>query len=120
MKHITGIHHVAIKACGQEKYQEVVRFYTDVLELDIASSTPTQTMIDTGAGLLEIFDNGTDEPGEGAWRHIALECDDVAGVVETVRAAGYPITMELKEIPGRGCIAFVTGAAGESIELYNM
>jgi glyoxylase I family protein len=53
--------------------------------------------------------------------HFALATHDVRGVIEKLRAAGYPITMEPKDIQlGTlpASVAFFTGPSGESVELF--
>ena len=81
-------------------------------------------MVDTGAGLLEIFANGNEVPTEGALRHIAFETDNVDDCIECVRKAGYEITMEPKDIviqsnpPYPARIGFCTGPVGESVEFF--
>ena len=57
-------------------------------------------------------------------RHFALKTDDVDGCVKAVREAGYPITVEPKDIvipsqpefPVR--VAFCNGPTGEEIEFF--
>ena len=81
-------------------------------------------MLDTGAGLVEIFSNASEVLGMGAWRHMALNVVDVDSVVFAVRAAGYKITTEPMDIvipsepPCPARIAFCVGPLGEEIELF--
>lgn len=127
-KHIYGIHHAAIKCCGVEEFQKTIEFYRDVLGLTVRRSWGTGTeagaMLDTGAGLVEIFANGQQRLPQGALRHIALAADDVDAVVEAVRAAGYEIQVEPRDIvidsqpPYPARIAFCIGPVGEQIELF--
>ena len=61
-------------------------------------------MLDTGSGVLEIFSTGGTplhsayNGVSGALNHIAFAVDDVDDCIETVRAAGYLITMEPTDI----------------------
>ena len=81
-------------------------------------------MLDTGAGLLEIFANGVDRLDAGALRHIALAVEDTDACVDAVRAAGYKITMEPTDIvigstpPYPARIAFCIGPVGEELEFF--
>ncbi len=125
---VTGIHHVAIKACGVEDYNKTIDFYHNILGMPVFKKWGTGTelgaLIDTGAGMMEIFANGDDYPGQGSMRHIAFEVDDVDAYTEAARAAGYEITMEPKDIviagdyPAR--IAFCIGPVGEEVEFFKV
>ena len=126
---ITGIHHVAIKARGLAAFERLVSFYHDVLALPILREWDLAdggkgAMIDTGAGILELFSNAPDERDAGALRHLALAVADVDVCIEAVRAAGYTVTMEPTDIcipsnpayPAR--IAFCIGPVGEEVEFF--
>ncbi|MGI5868177.1 MAG: phosphopantothenoylcysteine decarboxylase [Kiritimatiellia bacterium] len=125
---IKGIHHVALKAEGMDDYNRAIAFYRDVLGLPVVRSWENEvmhaTMIDTGAGLLEIMSNATDRPGEGAVRHVALATDDVDACVKAVRDAGMKITVEPVDkvisstppLPIR--LAFFIGPLGEIVEFF--
>ena len=126
---ITGIHHVAIKAKGEAAFARLVSFYHDVLALPILREWDLAdggkgAMIDTGAGILELFSNAPDERDAGALRHLALAVADVDVCIEAVRAAGYVVTMEPTVIcipsspafPAR--IAFCIGPVGEEVEFF--
>ena len=125
---INGFHHVAIKCCGIEEFEKTVHFYRDILGLSVARTwgkgDGSAIMLDTGAGLFEIFANGTERLSEGALRHIALDVADTDACVEAVRAAGYTVTMEPKDIsipsnpPYPARIAFCIGPVGEVIEFF--
>ena len=125
---ITGIHHVAIKCCGVAEFEKTVAFYRDVLGLSTARTwgegENVGIMLDTGAGLFEIFANATDRPETGALRHIALAVEDTDACIEAVRAAGYKVTMEPTDIcissqpPYPARIAFCIGPVGEEVEFF--
>lgn len=125
---ITGIHHIALKAKGLENYKKMFEFYHEILGLPIVrewgEGENLGAMLDTGAGMLEIFSNAADVLSEGALRHIAFAVESVDVCVEAVRSAGYEITMEPKDIviasepPFPARIAFCTGPVGESVEFF--
>lgn len=124
MSLIRGIHHVSLKCCDRQEYEKVLHFYHEILGLEIIRSWPAGTMLDTGNGIVEIFTDGEDHPGQGAVRHFALATDDVDGCVSRIRQEGYEIFVEPKEIaipskpafPAR--IAFCRGPLGEEIEFF--
>lgn len=127
---ITGVHHIALKACGVEDYNKTIQFYHEILGMPIARTwgegDNLGAMVDTGAGLLEIFSNGTEYLSAGALRHLAFEVEDTDVCVEAVRAAGYQITMEPKDIviasepPYPARIAFCIGPVGEEVEFFHV
>lgn len=128
-KLITGMHHTALRCCGTEEMERAIAFYCDVLGLSIlrrwGEGSGSGCMIDTGDRPIEMFADA--EPGRkaGIVDHIALSTDDVDAVVQKVREAGFPVTVEPKDIdiacqpPLRARIAFIEGAAGESIEIFD-
>ena len=126
---ITGIHHVAIKAKGEAAFARLVSFYHDILCLPILREWSLAdggrgAMLDTGAGILELFSNAPDERDAGALRHLALAVVDVDVCIEAVRAAGYTVTMEPTDIcipsnpPYPARIAFCIGPVGEEVEFF--
>lgn len=125
---VTGIHHVAIKACGVEDYNKTIDFYHNILGMPIfrqwGEGLESGALVDTGAGMMEIFANGEDYSGQGSMRHIAFEVDDVDSYTEAARKAGYKITMEPNDIviagdyPAR--IAFCIGPVGEEVEFFKV
>ncbi len=126
MAKIRGIHHICIKSNGVEEFEKLVHFYHELLGLPIVyqwgEGQSQGMMLDTGAGYLELFPNAPDSPGQGALRHIALATDDVDGCIETVRAAGYEITIEPKDMVVGGVLparlAFCLGPVGEDVEFF--
>lgn len=125
---VTGIHHIALKCCGVEEFEKTVHFYRDILGLPVARTwgvgAQAAVMLDTGAGLFEIFANGTDRLSAGALRHIALDVVDTDACIEAVRAAGYTVTEEPHDIcipsnpPYPARIAFCIGPVGEEVEFF--
>ena len=121
---ITGIHHVSLK-CGTTKELEKAKdFYLDVLGFAPVREWPEGIMIDSGNGLLEIFSNGPGVKSKGAVRHIAFAADDVDGVIEKVKAAGYEVFIEPNDIvirsdpPFPARMAFCCGPLGEELEFF--
>lgn len=127
---ITGIHHVALKAKGTEAFAKLLDFYNGILGLPIirrwGEGEELGAMIDTGTGILEVFSNAPDVLSAGALRHIALETDDPDACIEAVRAAGYTVTIEPKDIviasepPYPARIAFCIGPVGEEVEFFKV
>ncbi|MBQ9116248.1 MAG: VOC family protein [Clostridia bacterium] len=125
---ITGVHHIALKAKGMEAYEKMLEFYHGILGMPIVRTWETggglAAMVDTGAGMLELFSNAPDELGMGALRHLAFAVEDPDVCIEAVRAAGYTVTMEPKDIvigsepPYPARIAFCIGPVGEEVEFF--
>ena len=125
---VSGIHHVALKACGKDAFDKTIEFYHDLLGLPIVRTWgdggESAAMLGCGDSLFEIFANGDERFYEGALRHIALDVDNIDECVERVRKAGYEITMEPTDIcipsepPYPARIAFCVGAVGETVEFF--
>lgn len=121
---IKGLHHISMKTGSVAEYDRVVAFYKDVLGLAVARTWDGGIMFDTGCGLIEIFTNGTENPGRGVIRHFAFRVDDVDMCVKAVTEAGYEVFMGPKDIeipsaptfPAR--MAFCHGPLGEEIEFF--
>ena len=131
MKPMTvGIHHIALKAKGLQNFNQTISFYHDILGMPIVRTwgegEGIGMMLDTGAGMLEIFANAPDTPAGGPLRHMAFEVTDTDACVEAVRKAGYKITMEPKDIviasdpPYPARIAFCIGPVGEEVEFFKV
>lgn len=124
---ISGIHHVALKCNGTAEFEKTLDFYQNTLGLELVRSwgegEKAGAMLSTGDGLLEVFASGEPLP-QGTIRHFALRTERVDDCVAAVRSAGYPITIEPKDIviasnpafPAR--IAFCMGPVGEEIEFF--
>ena len=121
-----GLHHISIHT---QKFDELMTLYRDVLGMQVRLETTTGlrrfALLDMGDGsFVELSMNPeADEqlsPGNPL-AHFALATHDVRGVTERLRAAGFPITMEPKDIQiGTlpASIAFFSGPSGESVELF--
>lgn len=120
-----GFHHISITT---HKMDESLDFYQDVLGMQIAKETMIGerrlVQLDIGDGLLVELSDPTPEtrdlsPAPKPFNHLGFVTEDLAGAVERVRAAGYPITVEPRTIsagPIQAQLAFVQGPNGESIE----
>ena len=127
---VTGIHHIALKARGLDEFRKTVSFYRELLGLPVARTwgegENSAVMLDTGAGLIEIFANGTDNPGQGVIRHVALQVENTDDCIEAVRQAGYHIISEPVDVtiasnpPYPVRIAFCNGPLGEEIEFFQV
>jgi catechol 2,3-dioxygenase-like lactoylglutathione lyase family enzyme len=130
-----GLHHISILT---RDYAESVRFYRDVLgmslRLEFNIGVRPYALLDMGDGSYielqsprlpdesakrepEISDQATGVPVA----HFALATTDVRGAIEKVRAAGYPVTVEPKDVQLNtlpASVAFFTGPSGESVELF--
>ncbi len=126
-KLISGIHHVALKAGSVEKYRETLAFYRDLFGFELkrtwGEGEGAGAMLSFGDGCMELFAAG-DETHGSVLRHIAFACTDVDLLVSRVRAAGYSILTEPKDIvipsepPLAARIAFCVGPCGEEIEFF--
>ena len=122
---IKGIHHVSLKCADQKTYEEVRRFYCDILGLRVKRVWDEGMMLDTGNGLIEVFDNGAGVRELGAVRHFALAADHIDDLADRIGKAGYEVFIQPKDIvihsdpalPAR--IAFCRGPLGEEIELFD-
>ena len=81
---VTGIHHVSMRCGRPEEFERAKAFYCGVLGLEIRREWPEGVLIDTGNGLIEIFNHGEGETGKGAVRHFALAADDVDRCAEQI------------------------------------
>lgn len=125
MSLVNGIHHVSMKCCSREEYEKTVSFYKDVLGIPVARTWETGTMLITGSNIIEIFNDGDVQLKKGVIRHFAFATDDVDACVAAVRAAGYEVFIEAKDIviaseqPMPARIAFCYGPLGEEIEFFD-
>jgi catechol 2,3-dioxygenase-like lactoylglutathione lyase family enzyme len=123
----SGIHHIAIHT---RDWQASLKLYCDILGMRVVSEfgTPERPvlMLDTGDGAhVELFaplpDANSDATAPFPMHHLALATTDVHAAIERVRAAGYPITIEPKDVQLgsiSATIAFFTGPNGEVLEFF--
>lgn len=123
MAGIHGIHHLSLKAAPAQ-YEAVIRFYCDVMGLPLLRRQTDAAFISCGNVVLEVLHSGEGRARSGALDHFAFAVENVEEMVEHVRRAGRPITMEPRthtfdgEQPYTVRIAFFEGPAGESVELF--
>ena len=121
---IRGIHHISMKCDDPQAFDRAKNFYCSILSMKTVHEWDAGIMIDTGSGLLEIFNNGKGSLQKGALRHIALDVDDTDLYAEKIRAAGYEIFEEPHDVvipsdpPLPARIAFCYGPLHEEIELF--
>ena len=118
---IKGIHHISMK-CNENQIDEVIHFYKDILELEVCNEWDTGIMINTGAGIIEVFHNGKTSP-KGTIRHFALEVTDTFALTQRIKNAGYEVIVEPKEIclsNLKAFISFVKGPIREEIEFFQV
>lgn len=121
---IKGIHHVSLKASNEVEYKKVINFYSDILGLPIVREWEAGIMFETGAGIIEVFNNADAPLEKGTIRHFAFAVDDVDACVKAVTDAGYEVFIGPKDIvipsapefPAR--MAFCYGPLGEEIEFF--
>ena len=125
---IKGIHHEALKCADWANFEETCRFYGEVLGMQLVRTwgegEKAGAMYATGNSLIEIFASGSAGRATGSINHLALATDDTDACIEAVRAAGYEITMEPRDIVIRSTpefparVGFARGPVGEEIEFF--
>ncbi len=122
---LAGIHHVAVKVAD---FERAVKFYRDALGLRFVRSwgdaTKQAAMLDTGAGIIELFSGGPESAPEGFFVHLALTSDDVDADYKNALAAGAkphkePADYHIAVTAGSKMdvrIAFVISPTGETVE----
>lgn len=121
---IKGIHHVSMKTSNEKEYIKTIQFYKDILGLPVAREWEKGIMFETGAGIIEIFNDADSQLEKGTIRHFAFAVDNVDDCVKAVTEAGYELFIGPKDIcipstpefPAR--MAFCYGPLGEEIEFF--
>ena len=90
---IRGMHHVSLKV-AEDCYQATVSFYRDLLELKVVRIQDTATFLSSGNVTIEILKSDKVQAEKGAVDHIAFLVDDVDSLLNTLRKAGFRVTME--------------------------
>lgn len=121
---LKGIHHVAIKYENEEMYKKALDFYCRILgmkeKVGWGEGDRQAVLLDGG---LELYASGRVSGSTGSINHVALATEKVDECIEAVRAAGYTITTEPKDVnlggrmPAR--VAFCIGPGGEEIEFFH-
>lgn len=127
MSLVKGIHHVSLKCGSPEEYERAKQFYGSIIGLPLIRewNNGQSTLFDTGSGIIEIFSTGKAADGTGSINHFAFFVDEPDTCIETVRAAGYTVTVEPKDVvlgpendPLPIRVAFCIGPVGEEIEFF--
>ena len=122
---ILGMHHVSMKCADKVLFEKAVAFYKDILGFCEERRWAEGVMLQEGSARLEIFCNGEGIRELGAVRHFALETKNVDELAAKVKAAGYEVFIEPKNItiasqpPFHARMAFFYGPLGEQVELFN-
>ena len=85
---VKGIHHISMK-CTRDELERVLQLYVGILGLSVVRKWADGIMLDAGNCLIEIFTKGGGIREVGAIRHLAFAVDDVDGMIEKVRSAGF-------------------------------
>ncbi len=126
-----GTHHVAIQS---RDWNASLRLYRDVLGMTpVAEFGPEERrimLLDAGDGShVELFQPTGETPSPGGpspndpVTHIALATTDTRTAIEHVRAHGYEVTVEPKDLNLGGLdvtIAFFKGPSGEVVEFFQV
>ena len=123
---ILGMHHVSMKCADKVLFEKAVAFYKDILGFCEERRWAEGVMLQAGTSArLEFFCNGEGVRELGAIRHFALETKNVDELAAKVKAAGYEVFIEPKNItiesqpPFHARMAFFYGPLGEQVELFN-
>lgn len=123
---ILGMHHVSMKCADKVLFEKAVAFYKEILGFCEERRWAEGVMLQAGTSArLEIFCNGEGIRELGAVRHFALETKNVDEFAAKVKAAGYQVFIEPKDItiasqpPFHARMAFFYGPLGEQVELFN-
>ena len=119
---------LCIHAIGRTRCDFIVMCLVWKLSRNLDHQTRKILLLDMGDGShMELFQPTVDgpKPGDPApnnpVNHFALTTTDIRGAVEHVRAAGYEITVEPRDVDLGGLqitIAFFLGPNGESVEFF--
>ena len=119
---VKGFAHCALYV---PRLEETAQFYMDVFgatNLGYFQASTRGCWLQIGKDILEIFQS--DDLGTGAFKHIAIACDDVDALYDRALSFGggaliapKDAVLELTE-PVKARLAFVTGINGEEIELF--
>lgn len=126
-----GIHHIAVQSRDLEAS---LKLYRDVLGMPVMAQfgTPQRRIIlldAGGGGHMELFQPQSTTPAPGApavndpVTHFALHSVDARADAEKVRAAGYRITVEPKDLRLdhlNVTVAFFEGPSGEIVEFFQV
>ena len=119
---VSGIAHVALYT---DKFEETIKFYEDTFDAENLGCFMTARRgcwLKIGDSFLEIFESEA-LPAEGAFKHIAIQVDNIDEMIERCLKNGASMYQEKRDItlalkdPKDLTIVFVEGVNGEQIEL---
>lgn len=123
----SGSHHIAIQATD---WEASLKLYRDVLGMKVVAEfgTPERkiVLLDIGDGShVELFQptGELSEAGAHPFMHFAFATTDTRAATEHVRAAGYKVTVEPKQVSLgelEVTIAFFKGPSGEELEFFQV
>ena len=122
---ISGMHHISMKCADKVQFEKAVAFYKDILGFYEERRWAEGVMLKADNARLEVFCNGEGIREQGAIRHFALETKNVDELAAKVKAAGYEVFIEPKNITiesqplFHARMAFFYGPLGEQVELFN-
>jgi len=120
----TGLHHITVQTVD---WEASLRLYRDVLGMTVAAAWGPKgremALLDVGDGshIELVAPKAGASADAGLLTHLALASGDVVADLEPVRAAGYEVTMEPKDVmlgDMPATVAFFKGPNGESIEFF--
>lgn len=121
---ITQLHHLSLKV-AESQYETVVDFYKEILGLKVIRIQDNATFLSCENVILEILiSDDSLNTAESVLNHFAFKAEDVDGLLERVKDAGYQVSMQPTKYVFQGkdpypvYIAFFVGPAGESVELF--
>lgn len=106
-------------------FEQTLRFYEEVFgakNLGLFEIGRRGCWLSLDGDILEVFESPA--RGDGAWKHIAIACQDVDAVYQKALEHGAKAYVEPKNLsleleqPLRARIAFIIGPGGEQIELF--
>lgn len=107
-------------------FEQTLRFYEEVFGAKSLGQFQTDRQgcwLSLEGDILEVFESPA--RGDGAWKHIAIACQNVDAVYQKALEHGAKAHVEPKNIsleleqPLRARIAFLIGPSGEQIELFD-
>lgn len=91
MSLIKGIHHVSMKCSSTEEYEKTIDFYKNILGIPVAREWQAGIMLDTGNGIVEIFNDGDDARTRASVRTVILYFSPI--IILSDNATGLVFTL---------------------------
>lgn len=107
-------------------FEQTIGFYEEVFgakNLGYFKTDKRGCWLSLEGDILEVFESQA--LGDGAWKHIAVACQNVDAVYQKALEHGAKAYVEPKSVnlelekPIRARIAFIIGPGGEQIELFD-